>query len=194
MTNVPRIKLVERRAIIIRASSAAILLAALLRSGQAFAQDSAAAPGPAASEPGASAPPSDANVQDSAGSQVAAKPSETFDEMYARLTNGAKPSAGKMAFDVPEIAENGNTVPFTVTADSPMTADNHVRVIHLLSTANPQAGVARFEFTPESGKAAVSSRMRLAKTQDIVALAETSNGEFWVARTKVTVTIGGCGG
>ena len=74
------------------------------------------------------------------------------------------------------------------------TADNHVRVIHLLSTANPQAGVARFEFTPESGKAAVSSRMRLAKTQDIVALAETSNGEFWVARTKVTVTIGGCGG
>lgn len=193
MTNVPRIKLVERREFIIQASSATVLLPALLRSGQAMAQDSA----PAAQAAGNAAPPTVAEVPSAAATANApasAKTSETFDELYARLTKGAKPSEGKLAFDVPEIAENGNTVPFVVTADSPMTAENHVRAIHLLSTANPQAGVARFQFTPDSGKAAVSSRMRLAKSQDIVALAEISNGQIWVARTKVKVTIGGCGG
>lgn len=178
MSNSPRIQCIDRRQLMVQASSAALLLPALLRAGQAAAQDVVK---PAVTEPGAA---------------LAASPPapETFDALYARLTSGAKPTQGKLSFEVPEVAENGNTVPFAVTADSPMTAESHVKSIHLMSTANPQASVALFRFTPDSGKAVVSSRMRLAKSQDIVALAELSDGSLWVARTKVTVTIGGCGG
>lgn len=155
---------------------AAALLPVLLKSRDAFGQDAAPAAGAPAPNPASPA----ARTR--------------FDEIYGQLTKGAKPTEGKLAFEVPEIAENGNTVPFVITADSPMTADSHIKAIHLLSTENPQAGVATFRFTPESGKATVASRMRLAKSQDIVALAELSDGKLWVARTKVTVTIGGCGG
>ncbi|MEQ1714063.1 MAG: thiosulfate oxidation carrier protein SoxY [Hyphomicrobium sp.] len=171
MPKAPRIECLGRRQFVVGASVAAALLPVLLQARDAFGQD--AAPAPNQASPAARA---------------------RFDEIYAQLTKGAKPTEGKLAFEVPEIAENGNTVPFVITADSPMTADSHIKAIHLLSTENPQAGVATFRFTPESGKATVASRMRLAKSQDIVALAELSDGKLWVARTKVTVTIGGCGG
>lgn len=173
-----RIECIDRRQFVVRASTAAMLLPMLLRAGQAAAQDAVE---PAATEVSPALVPT-------------LQAPESFDVLYARLTNGAKPTEGKLSFEVPEIAENGNTVPFAITADSPMTAENHVKTIHLMSTANPQPSVAVFRFTPASGKAVVSSRMRLAKTQDIVALAELSDGTLWVARTKVTVTIGGCGG
>lgn len=170
----------DRRQFVAGAAAVGAAMPALLTSGRAIGQEAATAPTtPAATSPGSSA----------------AVPSRaTFDELYAQLTKGTKPTEGKMRLDVPEIAENGNTVPFLITADSPMTAENHVKSIHLLSTENPQAGVAAFHFSPTSGKAVVSSRMRLSKSQDIVALAELSDGKLWVARTKVTVTIGGCGG
>ncbi|HET6320488.1 MAG TPA: thiosulfate oxidation carrier protein SoxY, partial [Hyphomicrobium sp.] len=74
----------------------------------------------------------------------------------------------------------------------PMTAENHVKAIHLLSTANPRAKVATFHFTLLSGKARVTSRMRLAHTQDVVAVAELSGGRLLVTRRKVDVRIGGC--
>lgn len=175
MSNDTRIQCIDRREFVVRASAATILLPQLLQAFPALAQDAAGPASPAPSAPTASR-------------------AETFDDLYGRLTNGAKPTAGKVFFEIPEIAENGNTVPFTITADSPMTIESHVRSIHVMSTANPQASVAIFHFSPESGKAVVSSRMRLAKSQDIVALASISDGKLWVARTKVTVTIGGCGG
>ena len=84
--------------------------------------------------------------------------------------------------DLPEIAENGNTVPFTVIVDSPMTEKDYVKAMYVISTGNPQPGVATFRFTPQSGKAAVASRMRLARTQDIIALAELSDGKFLQAK------------
>lgn len=175
MPKAPRIECIGRRQFVVGASTAAAFLPALIQARSALGQETAPAPASPAPNPA---------------------PAERtrFDELYGQLTKGAKPTEGKLTFEVPEIAENGNTVPFVITADSPMTADNHIKAIHLLSTENPQAGVATFRFTPESGKAAVSSRMRLAKSQDIVALAELSDGKLWVARTKVTVTIGGCGG
>jgi sulfur-oxidizing protein SoxY len=111
-----------------------------------------------------------------------------------KILGEAKPSEGKIGIEMPDIAENGNTVPFTITVDSPMTEKDYVKAIHVLATANPQPGVATFRFFPLSGKASVASRMRLARTQDIITIAEMSDGRFLMAKRPVKVTIGGCGG
>jgi len=85
-------------------------------------------------------------------------------------------------------------VPFTLAVDSPMTDASHVKAVHVFASGNPQVGVASYNFTPASGKASVSSRMRLARTQDVVVVAELSDGKFLLAKRNVKVTIGGCGG
>lgn len=110
------------------------------------------------------------------------------------ITGGATVADGRMTFDVPEIAENGNVIPFTVIVDSPMTEQDHVKTIHLVATGNPIPLIATFRFRLEAGRAAVTSRMRLAKTQDVITIAELSNGTFVGARKTIKVTIGGCGG
>jgi sulfur-oxidizing protein SoxY len=69
-----------------------------------------------------------------------------------------------------------------------------VKALHVIAAGNPQPGVATFKFTPDSGKAAVSSRMRLARTQEVVVIAELSSGNFVMVKRPVKVTIGGCGG
>jgi sulfur-oxidizing protein SoxY len=111
-----------------------------------------------------------------------------------KILGEAKPAEGKFTLELPEIAENGNTVPFSVSVESPMTEKDHVKAIHVVATANPQPGVATFRLTPLSGKAAVSSRMRLARTQDVIGIVELSDGRFLMAKRPVKVTIGGCGG
>ncbi|MGH6814693.1 MAG: thiosulfate oxidation carrier protein SoxY [Hyphomicrobiaceae bacterium] len=118
----------------------------------------------------------------------------SWEEALKNIVGTAKPQEGKIKLDLPEIAENGNTVPFTVTVESPMTEQSYVKSIHIVSTGNPQPAVGTFHFTPQSGKAAVSGRMRLAKTQDVVGVAELSDGTFHIGRRTVKVTIGGCGG
>lgn len=117
-----------------------------------------------------------------------------WEQEIAKILNGAKPVAGKIVLDIPEIAENGNTVPFTLSMESPMTEASHVKAMYLLATGNPQPGIAAFKFTPTSGKASVSSRMRLGRTQDVIVIAELSDGRFVQAKRNVKVTIGGCGG
>lgn len=118
-----------------------------------------------------------------------------IDEALLRLIGDRKPAAGAMIkLDLPEIAENGNTVPLKFEVDSPMTADDYVKNVHVFAEGNPNPEVASFHFTPASGKAAASTRMRLAKTQNIVAVAEMSNGKVYMAKKEVKVTIGGCGG
>jgi len=117
-----------------------------------------------------------------------------WEEAYRKVVGDAKPVEGKLVLELPEIAENGNVVPFVLSIQSPMTADSYVKAAHIFSTANPQPTVATFHFTPLSGKASVASRMRLARTQDIISVAELSDGKFAVARRNVKVTIGGCGG
>ena len=111
-----------------------------------------------------------------------------------KLIGDAKPVEGKVTVKLPEIAENGNTVPFTVTVDSPMSDNDYVKTVHVFATGNPSPLVASYSFTPMSGKAQVSSRMRLAKTQDVVVVAQMSNGKFMSGKKTVKVTIGGCGG
>jgi len=118
--------------------------------------------------------------------------SRQFADAFASLTAGATPVEGKVTLDLPDVAENGNFVPLTVSIESPMTAEDHVKVIHILSTANPVARVASFHLSPMNGVAKVQSRIRLAKTQDVIALAQLSNGLMAIATAAVKVTIGGC--
>ena len=118
-----------------------------------------------------------------------------MDESIAKLVGDKTPGEGTMIkLDLPEIAENGNTVPLKVEVDSPMTADNYVKHVHVFADGNPRPDVASFHFSPASGRAAASTRMRLAKTQNIVAVAEMNDGKVVMAKKEVKVTIGGCGG
>jgi sulfur-oxidizing protein SoxY len=117
-----------------------------------------------------------------------------WEQALKKILGEVKPIEGKLMLKMPEIAENGNTVPFSVSLDSPMTDTDYVKAIHVIATANPQPDVATFRFTPLSGKAAVSSRARLAGTQDVIAVAELSDGKFLLTKHNVKVTIGGCGG
>jgi sulfur-oxidizing protein SoxY len=119
---------------------------------------------------------------------------QAWEQALKKILGDTKPAEGKIKLEMPEIAENGNTVPFQVSVDSAMTGQDTVKAIHIISTANPQADVATFHFTPLSGKPAVASRMRLARTQDVIALAEMGDGTFQMTKRNVKVTIGGCGG
>jgi sulfur-oxidizing protein SoxY len=118
----------------------------------------------------------------------------SWEEAMHALIGDAKPVAEKIALEMPPVAENGNVVPFTVLVDSPMTETSYVKVVHLFATSNMKPDIASFYFGPENGKASVSSRMRLLQTQDVIAVAETSTGEFYMTRRNVKVTIGCCGG
>lgn len=111
-----------------------------------------------------------------------------------KITGGAAVTEGKVTVKLPEIAENGNTVPYTFSVESPMTDKDYVKTVHVLATGNPSPLVASYTFTPASGKAQVSSRMRMAKTQDVMVIAEMSDGKFMSGKKNVKVTIGGCGG
>jgi sulfur-oxidizing protein SoxY len=117
-----------------------------------------------------------------------------IEEMTKKFTGGAVPVAGKVKLDLPEIAENGNTVPITVSVESPMSDKDYITDVIVLADGNPNAGVATFHFTPASGVAEANTRIRLANTQNIVAVAKTNDGKFYTASKQVKVTIGGCGG
>lgn len=125
--------------------------------------------------------------------EAAAPESAEFKAAFEALIGTAKPLDTGLTLDLPDSAENGDYVPVALSVDSPMTAEDHVKAVHLLSTANPRAAVATFRFSLQSGKASVTSRMRLAKTQDVVAVAELSGGRVLVTRRKVDVKVGGCG-
>lgn len=128
-----------------------------------------------------------------AGASEAFVPSQDFNADFARIVGNGRPLEGKISVDLPETADNGNFVPITINVDSPMTAADHVKAIHILSTANPHAHVATFHLSPVNAVARVQSRMRLAKTQDVIVLAELSGGDLLISTTRVKVLIGGCG-
>jgi sulfur-oxidizing protein SoxY len=115
-------------------------------------------------------------------------------EQIAKFTGGKTAQQGKISIELPEIAENGNTVPLSITVDAPMTADDHVSDVLVVAEGNPNPGVATFHFTPMSGKAEAQTRIRLATTQNIIVVAKTSKGEVYTGQKLVKVTIGGCGG
>lgn len=114
-----------------------------------------------------------------------------YAEQIKEFTGGRTPVEGRMKLELPELAENGNTVPLSVAVDAP--AGAHVREILVFAPANPNARVIRFRFSPASVPEA-STRIRLAETQDVIAVAKLSDGTFLSASRQIKVTIGGCGG
>ena len=113
--------------------------------------------------------------------------SAAADDAIAAFTGGADMADSGIDLTAPEIAENGNTVPVEVSAPG-------AEAILLLATGNPTPGVATFKFGPLAGSQAASTRIRLAGTQDVIAIATMADGSFARASSTVKVTIGGCGG
>ena len=99
---------------------------------------------------------------------------------------------GKVKLDIPALVENGNAVPLAVTVDSPMSEADHVKSIHVFNEKNPQPNVASFHLGPRAGRAHVTTRMRLADTQKVVAIAQLSDGSFWSDGVDVVVTLAAC--
>ncbi|MBB4398460.1 SoxY-related AACIE arm protein [Bradyrhizobium sp. ERR14] len=99
---------------------------------------------------------------------------------------------GRVKLDIPPLVENGNTVPMTVSVASPMTADDHVKSIHVFNEKNPQPNIGNFYFGPSTGRAQVSTRIRLADTQKVVAIAHLSDDTFWQVAADVVVTLAAC--
>ena len=112
----------------------------------------------------------------------------------AEFAGGATATEGTIKLTTPEIAENGNTVPISVSVDSPMTEESYVESVMIVAEGNPNPTVATFHFTPASGVAKASTRMRLAKTQNVIAMAKMNDGSVFTDTRNVKVTIGGCGG
>jgi len=99
---------------------------------------------------------------------------------------------GRVTLDIPPLVENGNTVATSVTVESPMTATDYVKAIHLFNEKNPQPNIISVHLSPRSGRAAFSTRIRLADTQNVVAIAEMSDGSLWSDTAEVIVTIAAC--
>ncbi len=115
-------------------------------------------------------------------------------DLIKKFTGGKQPTQGKIRLDLPEIAENGNTVPMSLSVESPMTEQSHVTDVLVVADGNPRAGVATFHFSPASGVAEANTRIRLAETQNVIAVAKMNDGSYYMASKQVKVTIGGCGG
>jgi sulfur-oxidizing protein SoxY len=116
----------------------------------------------------------------------------TMEAAIRKVVGAAPVRKGKVMIDVPPLVENGNTVPVTITVDSPMTATEYVKSIHLFNEKNPQPNVIGVHLGPRAGKAALSTRIKLADAQKIVAVAQLSDGSFWSDEADVIVTIAAC--
>jgi sulfur-oxidizing protein SoxY len=110
----------------------------------------------------------------------------------ATLVGSARVSEGRVRLELPPLVENGNVVPLAVSVASPMTEADHVRAIHVLNEKNPLPEVVTVRFGPRAGRARVATRIRLADTQNVVALAEMSDGTFWSHSVHVVVTLAAC--
>ena len=108
------------------------------------------------------------------------------------VVKGAPIRDGRVTLDLPPLVENGNTVPMTVTVESPMTEADHVRAIHVFNEKNPQPHVLDARLGPQNGRAFLATRIKLADAQKVVAIAEMSDGTYWRASADVIVTLAAC--
>ena len=113
-------------------------------------------------------------------------------EAIRKVVGSARVTTGRVKLELPPLSENGNTVPLAVSVESPMTAADHVKAIHVFTEKNPQPEVVSFRLGPRAGRASVATRIRLADTQTVVALGELSDGSFWSASASVVVTLAAC--
>jgi sulfur-oxidizing protein SoxY len=113
-------------------------------------------------------------------------------DAIGKVVGGAVINKGKVTLELPQLVENGNTVSMSVKVDSPMTQSDYVKAIHVFTEKNPQPNVVSFHLTPRTGRAAVSTRIRLADSQTVTAIAQMSDGTFWSQNVDVVVTLAAC--
>jgi sulfur-oxidizing protein SoxY len=116
----------------------------------------------------------------------------TMQQAIAKFTGGITPQVGKVQIGISLLIDNGNAVPIDINVDHPQERDRFVRRIGLFNERNPQPDVAEFELSPASGLAQVSTRIRLATTQKLVAVAHLSDGSYWMQTADVIVTLAAC--
>jgi sulfur-oxidizing protein SoxY len=115
-----------------------------------------------------------------------------YQEALREIAGERTAQAGRISLELPKIAETGNSVPITVRVESPMTPEDHVVRIHVLSKGNPRPNVASFHLGPRAGLAEVGTRIKLSRTQQVVGLAEISDGSLWQTEASIVVTQGAC--
>jgi sulfur-oxidizing protein SoxY len=109
-----------------------------------------------------------------------------------KVVGEASPKKGRIKIDLPPLIENGNAVPLTLSVESPMTAEDYVKAIHVFTEKNPQPNVISIQLGPRAGRAVISTRIRLADSQKVVAVAQMSDGSFWSEEIEVVVTLAAC--
>ncbi len=117
---------------------------------------------------------------------------ESMRAAIRKVVGEAPVQKGRVKIDLPPLIENGNAVSLTVSSESPMTADNHVKAFYVFTERNPQPNVMGVHLGPRAGRASVSTRIRLADTQKVVAIAQMSDGSFWSDEVEVVVTLAAC--
>ena len=115
-----------------------------------------------------------------------------MDEAIRKVTGGAQVRKGRIKLDVPPLIENGNSVVLSVTVESPMTPADHVKAIHVFAPENPLPGMLSAYLGPRSGRARITTRVRVADSQTLVAIAQLSDGSFWSDSVAVVVTLAAC--
>ncbi|MBV8652822.1 MAG: SoxY-related AACIE arm protein [Alphaproteobacteria bacterium] len=142
--------------------------------------------------------PSRRDVLIGAGLTLALRPRDVFatpemmQEALRKIVGEATVTPGKVTLDLPPLVENGNVVPLSVAVESPMTEQDHVKAIHVLNQKNPQPYVIAAYLGPRSGVARISTRIKLADAQTVIAVAEMSDGSFWSGSADIVVTIAAC--
>jgi sulfur-oxidizing protein SoxY len=122
----------------------------------------------------------------------AAATPEMMKDAVRAVIGEAPVQKGKVKLDLPPLVENGNSVPCTVAVESPMTAADYVKAIHIFNEKNPQPNVISVKLGPRAGRASFSTRIRLADSQTVTAIAELSDGSFWSDDIDVIVTLAAC--
>src|SRR4051794_15321241 len=130
------------------------------------------------------------------GFALAVRPADatpaSMKQAVRQVVGEAPVKRGKIKLDLPPLVENGNSVTMGVTVDSPMTAKDHVKAIHVFTEKNPQPHIISVQLGPRAGKADIQTRVRLADTQSVVAICELSDGSFWSDTVDVIITLGAC--
>jgi sulfur-oxidizing protein SoxY len=131
-----------------------------------------------------------------AGLVLAVRPAQatpaSMKQAIRQVVGEARVKPGKIKLDLPPLVENGNSVTMNVAVESPMTAKDYVKAIHVFSEKNPQPNVISIQLGPRAGKAEIQTRIRLADTQQVIAICEMSDGSFWSDTIDVIITLGAC--
>ena len=117
---------------------------------------------------------------------------EDADEAIKKIVGSASVREGKVTLTIPPLVENGNLVVLKVSVDSPMTANDYVKTIHVVAEGNPLPNIFTVYLTPRSGTANITTRVRLADSQRVWAIAQMSDGSFWQGSAETLVTLSAC--